>query len=200
MEPEKIKDLKVWWKWIRNNRLKAIVYFFILILIVWIISPFITGFFQEKGEQLAKTAPSSNSSINPNSYPSDMSAISPHLAPAKEVDEENMKRIKNKLKKLYGEISVLSDYPIPSGDLKSLQEYESRVNKWVSETSMWIEMNIGFGAREKFLNRGEGGRIWSPNYDNRFNNLLSDLKRYKLGLEELIKSDEIWFETKTQKE
>lgn len=109
--------------------------------------------------------------------------------------------IKNKLKKLYGEISVLSDHPIPSEDINVLQEYERQVNEWVSKTSMWIEINIGFGAREKFLNRDEGGRIWSSSYEDRYNKLMSDLKGYKLGLEELIKSDEIWFETdKNEKE
>lgn len=112
-------------------------------------------------------------------------------------EEKDKKRTytKNRLKQLYGEISVLSDYPIPSGDVDALQEYERRVNEWVSKTAMWIEINIGFGAREKFLNRGEGGRIWSSNYEARYNELVSGLKAYKLGLEELIKSDEIWFET-----
>ena len=54
---------------------------------------------------------------------------------------------------------------------------------------------MGFGAREKFLNRSEGGHIWSSNYEKRFNKLVADLKGYKLGLEELIEFDEIWFET-----
>ncbi len=116
----------------------------------------------------------------------------------KEMDRKKMD-IKDKLKKLYGEISVLSDYPIPSGNTNALQEYEERVNRWVSNASMWIEINIGFGAREKFLNRGEGGRIWSSSYEDRYNRLMSDLKGYKLGLEELIKSDEIWFEIDTGK-
>ena len=118
---------------------------------------------------------------------------------SEEAGKKKRKHIKNKLKKLYGEISVLSDYPIPSGNLEALQNYEIRVNKWVSETSMWVEKNMGFGAREKFLNRSEGGYIWSSNYEKRFNKLMADLKRYKLGLEELIKSGEIWFETDIRK-
>jgi len=116
-----------------------------------------------------------------------------------EPHDENVDYIKNKLRKLYGEISVLSDYPIPQGDIKALQDYEVRVNKWVSDTCMWIEQNIGFAAREIFLNRDEGGRTWSSDYDKRFNQLMSDLRGYKLGLKELLKSDELWYENKNEK-
>jgi len=112
------------------------------------------------------------------------------------VEESDRKNIKNELKKFYGELGVLSDYPISTGDINALQVYENRVNQWVSDTSMWIEINIGFGAREKFLNRGKGGHVESSNYEERLNKLLSDLRGYKLGLEELIKSDKMWFENK----
>ncbi len=130
-----------------------------------------------------------------------LNTVSPlsNMSSIGEIDKKNREIIKNKLKRLYGELCVLSDHPFPTGDVEALQDYENQVNKWVSDTSMWIEMNIGFGAREKFLNRGEGGHFGPSNYDEQLNNLLSDIKRYKLGLEELIKSDEMWFENKNSK-
>ena len=134
-----------------------------------------------------------NSSVSGDIVGRDKIIYQTKRAPSEPADRKRT-GIKNKLKKLYGEISVLSDYPIPKGDVNALQEYERRVNEWVSSTTMWIEINIGFGAREKFLNRGEGGHIWSSSYEDRYNKLMLDLKGHKIGLEELIKSDEIWFE------
>lgn len=109
--------------------------------------------------------------------------------------EGNRKKdTRNKLRQFYGELKVWSDHPIPKGNMDALQDYEMRVNKWVSDTCRWIEINLGFAAREIFLNREAGGRIWSSDYDERFKQLLSDFERYKIGLEKLISSDEMWIE------
>lgn len=101
---------------------------------------------------------------------------------------------RNKLRVFYGELKVLSDYPIPTNNRGALLDYKQKINKWVSETSQWIEINIGFAAREVFLNRHLGGRILTSDIDNRLKELLADLLGYEQGLQKLIKSDDMWNE------
>jgi hypothetical protein len=128
-------------------------------------------------------------------YYSSSPGSSPKVSAEEEASRKKLEDNKRRLRTLYGELSVLSDYPLPSGDLNALAAYEMRVNKWVSEASMWIDINLGFAAREIFLNRGEGGRTWSSDYDERLNQLMSNLKGYKSGLKELLKSEGLWFES-----
>ena len=65
MEPNKIKDLKKWWDWMRKHPFKASAYFIILILLGLILTPLITGFFGEKGKQLANPTTPLKSSSQP---------------------------------------------------------------------------------------------------------------------------------------
>lgn len=65
MEPDKIKDLKTWWGWIKKHPWKALAYFILLILVILILIPVVTGFFGEKGKQLAEPASPFNSSTQP---------------------------------------------------------------------------------------------------------------------------------------
>lgn len=204
---EQIEAIEWLSKWFKTNSRKRVLFIIVIALVV------IAGgsklfflFFSQLAEQRSALN-SSPKTISSTGQPSGITAesvtISKHLptstqkkSPEEEAHNNNVEHIKNKLRKIYGEISVLSDYPIPHGNLEALQEYEMRVNKWVSDACMWIERNIGFAAREIFLNRGEGGRIWSSDYDERLNQLMSDLKGYKLGLKELIKSEDFWHENK----
>lgn len=53
MRPKEIKNINIWWNWIKKNRLKALGYFVFLILMVLVLAPFIKGYFGEKGKQIA---------------------------------------------------------------------------------------------------------------------------------------------------
>jgi hypothetical protein len=64
MEPKEIIDLRKWWNWIQKHPLKAVVYFALSILGLFLVS-LVTGFWGEKGKQLAQPASSSDSPTRP---------------------------------------------------------------------------------------------------------------------------------------
>jgi MFS family permease len=97
-----------------------------------------------------------------------------------------------KLQEFYLTVTELLQRKLPA-DI-SEEEFESYVGEtkqWASETARWIQDNISYPARVKFLDRTGVTPAQDPAQVNeRHGKILANLQRFKVNLETLISTDD----------
>lgn len=125
------------------------------------------------------------SKLNPRNYSNATNAVSP----TEKLTEQKKDRIRARLNHFLGEISVYINYQIMQDDFDAFTSYYQRAMRTVNDCSSWIDQEIGFSAREVFINRKALKKISFKNTISRYKQLFSDLEAYSAGLKELIKDD-----------
>lgn len=100
---------------------------------------------------------------------------------------------KAKLQEFYVRATELLQRNLPA-DLsdEDFESYVAETKQWVNETARWIQDNISYPARVKFLDRTGVTPVQVPTQVNeRHGKILANLLRFKVNLETLINTD-VW--------
>ena len=100
---------------------------------------------------------------------------------------------KKKLQEFYVRATELLHRKLPA-DLsdEEFDSYVAETKQWVNETARWIQDNISYPARVKFLDRTGVTPGQVPTQVNeRHGKILANLLRFKVNLETLINTD-VW--------
>ena len=73
---------------------------------------------------------------------------------------------------------------------EQFESYVAETKKWVNETARWIQDNLSFPARTKFLDRTGIIPVQYPDQVNdRHGKIMANLQRFKENLETLMRND-----------
>ena len=99
---------------------------------------------------------------------------------------------KKKLQEFYVRATELLQRNLPA-DLsdEEFESYVAETKQWVNETARWIQDNISYPARVKFLDRtGVTPGQLPAHVNERHSRILANLLRFKVNLETLISTDD----------
>jgi hypothetical protein len=99
---------------------------------------------------------------------------------------------KKKLQEFYVTATELLQRKLPADiSEEEFESYVAETKQWASETARWIQGNISYPARVKFLDRTGVTPVQDPAHVNdRHGKILVNLQRLKVNLETLIGTDD----------